>query len=311
MISTTDAVSKMEWYIAFGSPRTRMEWQLQIILPKAMSENVICSLHDESSHLCHVKTLKRVKDRYFWPGMFTDVKEWCEKCVKCQQKRDAVPKPRAPLQLITTSRPRELVTIDLVEYRVSNDGNRYALVVIDNFTKYLELFPIKDGTALAIADKLANEYIPRNGAPEQLHIDQGKNLNAKVVIDVCDILQTCKTRTTPFYSQSDGATERVIRTVNVMLSKAVSENQKDWDTKLGSVVMAYNSAVHESTGFTPYFLEHWRDDETSGRFYCITSLGTGPFTDQLWQEVENNTGKCISVCPREFANCSQKAEDWL
>ena len=252
--SIKDGVVYRPW-----KPTNKDEWQLQIILPKAMSENVICSFHDESGHLCHVKTLNRVKDRYFWPGMLTDVKEWYEKSVKCQQKRDAVPNLRAPLQPITTSRPRELVTIDLVEYPVSNDGNRYALVVIDNFTKYLELFPIKDGTAVTIADKLANEHIPRNGAPEQLHTDQGKNLNAKVVIDVCDILQTCKTRTIPFHPQSDGATERVIRTVNVMLSKAVSENQKDWDTKLGSVVMAYNSAVHESTGFTPYFLEHGRE----------------------------------------------------
>ena len=72
---------------------------------------------------------------------------------------------------------------------------------------------------------------PQLGAPEQLHSDQGKNLNAKIVIDVCDILQTCKIRTTPFHPQSDGATERVIRTVNVMLSKVVSENQKDWDEK--------------------------------------------------------------------------------
>ena len=201
--------------------------------------------------------------------MFTDVKEWCEKCVKCQQKRDAVPKLRAPLHPIATNRPRELVTIDLVEYPVSNDGNGYALVVIDNFTKYLELFPIKDGTAVTIADKLANEYIPRNGAPEQLHTDQGENLNAKVVIDVCDILQTCKTRTTPFHPQSDGATERVIQTVNVMLSKVVSENQKDWDTKLGSVVMAYNSTVHESTGFTPYFLEHGREMRLPADFIAL------------------------------------------
>ena len=149
--SIKDGVVYRRW-----KPTNKDEWQLQIILPKAMRENVICSLHDKSCLLCHVKTLNRVKDRYFWPGMFTDVKEWCEKCVKCQKKRDAVPKLRAPLQPITTSRPRELVTIDLVEYPVSNDGNRYALVVIDNFTKYLELFPIKDGTAVTIADKLAN-----------------------------------------------------------------------------------------------------------------------------------------------------------
>ena len=96
-----------------------------------------------------------------------------------QKKRDAVPNFRAPLRPIITTRPRELVTMDLVEYPVSNDGNRYVLVAIDNFTKYLELFALNEGTAAAIADKLTREYIPRHGAPEQLHSDQGKNLNAK------------------------------------------------------------------------------------------------------------------------------------
>ena len=52
---------------------------------------------------------------------------------------------------------------------------------------------------------------------------------------------------------------RVIRTVNGMLSKVVGDNQKDWDEKLPGVMMAYNSAVHESTGFKPYFLEHGRE----------------------------------------------------
>ena len=252
--SLRDGVVYRRW-----KPTNKDEWQWQIVLPKTMRENAIHSLHDESGHFCHTKTLNRVKYRYFWPGMSTDVKDWCTKCVKCQKKRDAVPNFRAPLRPIITTRPRELVTIDLVEYPVSNDGHRYALVVIDNFTKYLELFALNEGTAAAIADKLANEYIPRHGAPEQLHSDQGKNLNAKIVIDVCDILQTCKTRTTPFHPQSDGATERVIRTVNGMLSKVVGENQKDWDEKLPGVMMAYNSAIHESTGFTPYFLEHGRE----------------------------------------------------
>ena len=44
-----------------------------------------------------------------------------------------------------------------------------------------------------------------------------------------------------------------------MLSKVVGENQKDCDEKLPGVMMAYNSAVHESTGFTPYFLENGRE----------------------------------------------------
>lgn len=44
-----------------------------------------------------------------------------------------------------------------------------------------------------------------------------------------------------------------------MLSKVVDESQKDWDRHLGSVAIAYNSAEHENTGFTPYFLEYGRE----------------------------------------------------
>jgi len=68
-------------------------------------------------------------------------------------------------------------------------------VVIDTFTKYLDLFAVNE----AIADKLAHNYISLLRAPEQLYNDQGKNVNAKIVIDVCDILQRCKTRATSFH----------------------------------------------------------------------------------------------------------------
>ena len=84
----------------------KVEWQWQVVLPKTMRENAIYSLHDESDNFCHMKTLNRVKDRYFWPGMSTDVNDWCTKCVKCRQKRDAVPNLRAPLQPIITTRPQ-------------------------------------------------------------------------------------------------------------------------------------------------------------------------------------------------------------
>ena len=113
---------------------------------------------------------------------------------------------------------RERVTLYLDEYPVSSDGHPFTLVVTDHFTKYLA-----DAKAPTIADTLVDKYIPRN-------------LNAKMVIDFCDILQTHKTRTIPFQSLSDGATERVIQTVNTMLSKLVDGNRKDWDRNLGSVV---------------------------------------------------------------------------
>ena len=45
--------------------------------------------------------------------------------------------------------------------------------------------------------------------------------------------------------------ERFNRTIEEMLSKFVAENQRDWDSHLPILMMAYRSAVHETTSFTP------------------------------------------------------------
>ncbi len=164
-------------------------------------------MHDDQGHFGHSKTLQRIQDRYFWVHMSSHIEEWCKKCSVCQQRRNPVPANRAPLQSITTRRPGELVTMDIVEYPLSARGYRYCLVMIDHFTKWLELFPLRNQKAETVAKKVFDGWIPRHGAPEQLHHDQGKNLSAKMIEEVCNFLEVWNTRTTPFHPQSDGASE--------------------------------------------------------------------------------------------------------
>ena len=182
--------------------------------------------------------------------MAKDIENWTLSCQLYQQKKQPIPKIRAPLQSIETTRPLEMVGIDIVELTKSKSGNRYGLVMVDLFTKYLNIYPLKDQTAKMIVCHIQNKYVCQHGAPEQLHSDQGKNFNAQTMKDVCGYLQVWKTRTTPYRPQSDGQTERTIRTVVVdLLAKYCSEAQDDWDEYLDSIACAYNSTVHESTGF--------------------------------------------------------------
>ena len=55
----------------------------------------------------------------------------------------------------------------------------------------------------------------------------------------------------PYHPQSDGMVERYNRTLATQLSMFVNENHSDWDEHLHTVLMAYRTAVHESTGQTP------------------------------------------------------------
>ena len=69
--------------------------------------------------------------------------------------------------------------------------------------------------------------------------------------EVCRILDLDKRRATPLRPQSDGMVERFNRTIKTMLSLFVNDNQHDWDSHLPLLMMAYRSAVHETTGCTP------------------------------------------------------------
>ena len=58
-----------------------------------------------------------------------------------------------------------------------------------------------------------------------------------------------KTRTTAYHPQCDGQVERQNRTLQDMLAAFASEHRDDWDLWIDSVVFAYNTSCHESTGY--------------------------------------------------------------
>ena len=100
-------------------------------------------------------------------------------------------------------------------------------------------------------NKFIEKFISVFGVPATLHSDQGSMFKNTVFQEVCKLLGIEKTRTSPGRPQSDGMIERAHRSVQVMISAYVSQNQKDWSTYIPMLVLAYNSAVHDSTRCTP------------------------------------------------------------
>ncbi|XP_048519646.1 uncharacterized protein LOC125503403 [Dendroctonus ponderosae] len=68
---------------------------------------------------------------------------------------------------------------------------------------------------------------------------------------MCKLLGIHKTRTTPLHPESDGMVERFNRTIDNYLRIVVNNKQDNWDTQLAPFLLAYRSAVHESTGKSP------------------------------------------------------------
>ena len=91
--------------------------------------------------------------------------------------------------------------------------------------------------------------------PSVIHSDQGSEFENHLMQELFLLLGAhTTTRTTPYHPASDGLVERFNRTLLMMLAMFAVEHQDYWDDLLPAVMMAYRSSVHESTGFSPYWL---------------------------------------------------------
>lgn len=211
-------------------------------------------------HLGEEKTLQKLKDRFYWPGYWKSVQEWCHTCPACSQRKTPTPKNLAPLQSVTVSSPMQMVAIDILgPLPLTVAGNKYILVAADYFTKWIEAYAIPNQEATTIAHKLLDEMFCRFALPEKLHSDQGRQFEAEVTTQLCQFLQIEKTRTTPYHPQSDGLVERFNRTLLNMLSTCSMEHPSDWDLYLSKLCLAYNSSVQSTTGYSPFFLMFGRE----------------------------------------------------
>ena len=126
------------------------------------------------------------------------------------------------------------------------------LMTVDQFTKWLECFPLPQQSAEETARCVFDGFVSRFGCPLEIHTDQGKkNFDGKLFASVCELMQITKTRTTPYRPCSNGQVERYNRTLLQIIRCFLSGNQQTWDKYLQQLAGAIRSTVNRSTGFTP------------------------------------------------------------
>ena len=224
-----------------------------LVVPTALREEVLGGCHDcpTSGHLGQTKTLERVKRSFYWPEMTLDVHLYVRSCATCSKNKKSKTKPRAHLQNFRAGARMERVHMDILgPFPVSDAGNRYILLMIDQFTKWVEIHAIPDQSAEATAKTAVDQFFSRFGAPLQIHTDQGKNFDGHLMKALCKLYRVAKTRTTPYHPCSNGQVERYNRLLLQLIRCFRAKREKTWDQDLQILAGAIRSMKNRSTGFS-------------------------------------------------------------
>ncbi|CAB0038643.1 unnamed protein product [Trichogramma brassicae] len=240
-------------------PITDCEEGWKLVVPPAQRERVMRDAHDITSagHLGIEKTFDRFKREYYWRGMYHDVHEYVRSCDTCQRYKIDQTGPRGLMGRRVIERPWSLIACDLMEFPLSKSQNKYLIVFVDLFTRWVEFKPVRRATGKAVASALEELVLFRWETPDFLICDNGKEQVNKDVTAVLDAYGIRQVKTAP-YTPRMNPTERANRTIKTMIASYVGANHRDWDKHLHELRHAMNTAVQSSTRVSPAFLNYGR-----------------------------------------------------
>lgn len=231
------------------------------VVPRQLVARIILACHDDAiggGHLGFRKTLWKIKQRFYWEGMYADTKLWVQSCKTCQSRRRPGTAPHGHLQPIEASEPGQIVAIDIAELPRTRRGNRYVVTMIDYFTRYPQAYATSSVDAATIA-KCLRKWCLRFGYPQKLLSDRGTVFLSSVVQSFLAQARIQQLLTTPYHPQTDGLDENWNGTLKRALAMYAHEGGKfedNWDELLDYVIFSYVASKHESTGVSPFKMLH-------------------------------------------------------
>jgi len=95
-------------------------------------------------------------------------------------------------------------------------GCRYILAILDVFSKYIKLYPLKKATTDTIIKRLVNEYIPTIGLFKKILTDNGTQFTSTKWEKVMQGLKITNLHTTIYHPESNPV-ERANREIGRLL----------------------------------------------------------------------------------------------
>lgn len=222
------------------------------LLPKNLRSRMVADAHS-AAHFGLEKTLNVLKRHYWFNQMRGYVKRHISTCVEClfnKEKRSGQGIELHPIEKVPI--PQHTWHIDHIgPFTKSSRKNAYVVVMVDAFTKYVNLKAVKDTSAKFVV-RAIDEVIIHFGSPVRIITDRGTAFTSNYFQKYCSNLNIKHILNATATPRANGQVERVNEMfLNSLRTKVNGENEQNWESNIREIQWTINSTASSVTNKTP------------------------------------------------------------
>jgi len=233
----------------------------RIVIPECLRAWILRMHHniELAGHQGHKRVIDQITQFCFWPGMTQDAVRWVRGCVACKKRKTPRPLRQGMTQPVFSRFPNHTVAIDIVGPMLeTSSGNLWILTMIDVFTRWPLAVAIPNRKSSVIGKIIFERWICEKGVPAMILSDQGRELVSLGIQSMCKRIGIRKVQTAGYNPTGNACIERFHRFLTSSLAILYNRTGTDWDDFLPPVLFAYRASQHDTTGFSPFYLETGR-----------------------------------------------------
>lgn len=228
--------------------------RLLLVIPATLRAAIITAQHLTLNHAGAVPTIYALREHFFIPAITRHVKQHLKRCAICQQCK-LVPHYRSLGQHTwpCANGPMDRLFIDVF----FPGYNTQILLVLDHFSRYVFLLPIKRLDASYLFGILFERIFTDFGMPNTLVTDSQSSFTSSFFHEACRLCNI-KLEILPPFTQHRNLSERSIQTIKKSIRLLQVSGPQGILNSLPTVALAYNNAYSSAVNACPAYLFHRR-----------------------------------------------------
>ena len=215
----------------------------RIVVPEALQARIIKIAHD--GHQGITKTKQLLRSKVWFVGIDRMAEDAIDRCEKCQINSSCL----SPEPACMSEMPEHVWENLAIDFYGPFLDNKYLMVVIDEYSRYPIVKPVKSTAAENIIPEL-HEIFSTFGIPKQMKSDNGPPFNGEQYDIFLKHFGVKRRKITPLHPRANAEVERFMKNITKVLKNA-SANQSPWKRELNYFLSAYRATKHSTTGVSP------------------------------------------------------------